>query len=100
MQYQTRCNQCGNTYMVDGVPGSTIHAICPFCGARANVVTPPDGSNARTGEAVRAEGIRPLRHKKSEKPLYLKVTMWFLIIVTVLFLLLTVLYFVFKAMSH
>lgn len=100
MQYQTKCNQCGHTYMIDGIAGSTIHAICPFCGAKATVVTPPDSGYIHTDEAIHAKNIQPLRHKKREKPLYLKVTMWFLIIVTVLFLLLTVLYFVFKAMSH
>ena len=83
MQYQTTCNNCGRNYMVDGTPGQTIHAICPFCGTKANVVTPAD---------------RPARRKTS-KPMYFKVTMWFLVIVTVLFLVLTVLYLVFSGMS-
>lgn len=84
MQYSTTCNNCGRTYMVDGNPGQTIHAICPFCGAKANVVTPPD---------------RPVK-RKSDKPMYLKITIWFLIAVTVLFIVMTILYLVFSGMSR
>lgn len=83
MQYQTTCNNCGRTYIVNGIPGETIHAICPFCGAKANVITP-------AGKQVR---------RKTDKPMYFKVTIWFLIVVTVIFIVLTILYLVFSGMS-
>ena len=42
MQYKTTCNNCKQEYIVDGEPGQTIRAKCPYCGALANVVTPAD----------------------------------------------------------
>lgn len=97
MQYKTTCSHCGKDYLVNGQPGETVHAICPYCGTKANVLTPYDGNNANpTG--VQSTAMRPKRDKK-EKPLYMKVTMWFLIAVTILFVIFAILYFVFTAMS-
>ena len=39
------------------------------------------------------------RKRKSERPLFLRVTIWFLITVTILFILMTILYIVFTGMS-
>lgn len=107
MQYRTTCNNCGRDYMVDGNPGETIHAKCPYCGALANVVTPADMNNVNAGvstdtyQPIRPESYRTMRHekRKNEKPLFLRVTMWFLIIITILFILLTILYFVFTGLT-
>lgn len=100
MQYRTTCNNCGREYMVDGNPGETIKAICPFCGAKANVVTPaPDFGGGQTAVGKETAGVNMPKKKKSEKPLFLRVTMWFLIVVTILFIVLAILYLVFTTMT-
>lgn len=112
MQYKTTCNNCKQEYIVDGEPGQTIHAKCPYCGALANVVTPADdrasvqsgynyspvGSRNANGAYSDYSAYRNTK-RKSERPLFLRVTIWFLIIVTVLFILMTILYIVFTGMS-
>lgn len=98
MQYKTTCNNCGREYMVDGIPGQTIKAQCPYCGAVARVVTPVSADTQNFAGAEPYQVKAPTKHK-STKPLYLRVTMWFLIIVTILFVLLTILYLVFSGMS-
>lgn len=90
--------------MVNGTPGQTIHARCPFCGALANVVTPADTVGS-SDEPYFSEGIKtnhPTSHfqrRKMKKPLFLRVTIWFLIAITVLLILLTILYLIFSGMS-
>lgn len=102
MQYKTTCHNCGRNYMVDGQPGQTINAICPYCQTKATVVTPAvyEGRNAGAGqEIVKPAGETPMRRKR-EKPLFWKVTLWFLIVVTILFIAFTILYFVFTGISQ
>lgn len=108
MQYRTTCNNCGREYMVDGNPGETIHAKCPYCGALANVVTPTDyqGNSYQTAPMNSAiststsDSLHTMHEKrKSRKPLFLRVTMWFLIIITILFVVMTILYLIFTGMS-
>lgn len=104
MQYKTTCNNCGREYMVNGKPGQTIHAKCPFCGALANVVTPTNGLDKST-QPYFSEGVgderpnNPFHRKRLKKPLFLRVTIWFLIAITILLILLTILYLIFTGMS-
>ncbi len=112
MQYKTTCNNCKQEYIVDGEPGQTIRAKCPYCGALANIVTPADdytsvqsGYNYSPVDSQKVNGsytnnaVYRNRKRKSERPLFLRVTIWFLITVTILFILMTILYIVFTGMS-
>lgn len=85
--------------MVYGSPGQNIKSICPYCGAKATVVTPGDSSSDDTVAVSAAPAVGNAGKSYVKKPLYWKVTVWFLVIVTALFLLLTILYFLFTAVS-
>lgn len=84
--------------MVNGTPGQTIKARCPYCGATASIVTPVTADEQKIVGAEPFMAKTPTKHK-STKPLFMRVTVWFLIIVTILFVLLTILYLVFSGMS-
>lgn len=99
MQYRTTCNNCGREYMVNGNPGQTIRAKCPYCGSIANVVTPATYVNQSNSYVEPVQQFSRPPKRKSSKPLYMKVTIWFLIVVTVLFVLLSVLYLIFTGMT-
>lgn len=99
MEYMTKCNNCGQTYVVCGSPGQTIKSICPYCGAKATVVTPGEDVVQGTPDTSQPSSATLPNRGHASKPLFWKVTLWFLVIVTILFVVLTILYFVFSSVS-
>lgn len=114
MQFKLVCKHCHRPFVIESGPGSTLRCKCPYCGEAMMVATPhtesEDGSSAGTAADVnraKAEkdntGVPPIPARKPNVPkgsLGKKVTVVFVILLTGVILLSSLLYIIFSAMSN
>lgn len=110
MQYQVNCKHCHRLFAITSQPGQTVKASCPYCATIATIATPFDGNHSAqanqntTGYAQEAPfqpQHRPFRAPSSaHSGLGLKVVKVYILIMLILILGASALYWLFSTMSQ
>ncbi len=112
MQYEILCKHCHKKFAIESEGGETLRCKCPYCSNQLIVATP---STASPEEAIAPPheqpqpatphqpvppSAAPPHRKPTQRSLGVKVTIVFTILMAILLIGATILYFIFSAISQ
>ena len=112
MQYEILCKHCHKKFAIESEGGETLRCKCPYCSNQLIVATPsaasPEEAIALPHEQPQSAtphqpvppSAAPPHRKPTQRSLGVKVTIVFTILMAILLIGATILYFIFSAISQ